>query len=148
MRRLAPLVLIAVVAGCGGGADAPSKAEFAKQADAICAAAERHLTAIGTNGGDRIAAVDKLIDETRGTVDKLKALDRPDGAAGEAADQFIASLERDVEDKGVPALERLRDALRKRDAAAAVKAARELEAIDSTATDKLAIAAGAKGCAS
>ena len=57
------------------------------------------------------------------------------------------SLQTDIEDKGIPALEKLRDPLEGNDQAAAQKAAQELQAIDSGETDKLAKAAGATGCA-
>ena len=74
-------------------------------------------------------------------------LDRPDGDAGDAADKFLAALESDINDKGIPALEKLRDAAKANDQKAAQEAVAELQAIDSGDTDKLAVAAGAKGCA-
>jgi hypothetical protein len=156
MNRLAaaPLTTLVLALGLvacgGGGGDAPSKAEFGADADKVCAAAEKDLGAIGQNATSRAEiakAVDKVIDETRKSLDNLKALDRPDGAAGDAAEKFVSSLESDIEDKGIPALEKLRDALKDNDQKAAQKAAQELQAIDSGDTDKLARAAGAKGCA-
>jgi hypothetical protein len=144
------LALGLVACGGGGGGDAPTKAEFGADADKVCAAAEKHLGEIGQNAKSRAEiakAVDKVIDETQNSLDDLKALDRPDGAAGEAADKFVSSLQTDIEDKGIPALEKLRDALKSSDQAAAQKAAQELQAIDSGNTDKLATAAGATGCA-
>jgi hypothetical protein len=155
MIRLAaaPLTTLLLALGllaCGGGDDAPTKAEFGADADKVCAAAEKNLGDIGQNATSRAEiakAVDKVIDETQGSLDNLKALDRPDGAAGDAADKFVSSLESDIADKGIPALEKLRDALKSNDQQAAQKAAQELQAIDSGNTDKLARAAGAKGCA-
>jgi hypothetical protein len=154
MNRLAAAPLTTLLLAFGlvacGGSDAPSKAEFGADADKVCAAAEKHLGDIGQNATSRAEiaeAVDKVIDETQNSLDDVKALDRPDGAAGEAADKFVASLESDIEDKGIPALEKLRDALKSNDQQAAQKAAAELQAIDSGNTDKLARAAGAKGCA-
>jgi hypothetical protein len=155
MNRLAaaPLTTLVLALGlvaCGGGDDAPTKAEFGADADKVCATAEKNLGNIGQNATSRAEiskAVDKVIDETQRSLDDLKALDRPDGAAGEAADKFVASLQSDIEDKGIPALEKLRDALKNNDQNAAQKAAQELQAIDSGDTDKLARAAGAKGCA-
>ena len=88
-----------------------------------------------------------MIDKTQGSLDGLKALDRPDGAAGDAADEFIAALEHDIKDKGIPALKKLRDAARANDQKSAQQAIAQLQAIDSGNTDKLAVAAGAKGCA-
>jgi hypothetical protein len=156
MNRLAvaPLTTLALALGlvaCGGGSgDAPTKAEFAADADKVCAAAEKHLGEIGQNAtspAEIAKAVDKVIAETQKSVDDLQALDRPDGSAGDAADKFVNSLKSDIEGKGIPALEKLRDALKNNDQKAAQKAAQELQAIDSGNTDKLARAAGAKGCA-
>jgi hypothetical protein len=156
MNRLAAaplttLVLALGLAACGGGgSDAPTKAEFAADADKVCAAAEKNLGDIGQNATSRAEitkAVDKVIDETQKSLDDLKALDRPDGSAGEAADKFVNSLQSDIEDKGIPALKKLRDALKSNDQQAAQKAAQELQAIDSGNTNKLARAAGATGCA-
>jgi hypothetical protein len=154
IRRAAPpltvLLLALVPAACGGGNDAPTKAEFGAAADKVCANAEKHLSAIGQNATSRdevAAAIDKVINETQKSLDDVKALDRPDGAAGQAADKFVASLQTDIEDKGIPALKKLRDAAKTNDKAAAQKAAGELRALDSSNTDQLARAAGAKGCA-
>jgi hypothetical protein len=150
MHRFASLLLVVgvVVSGCGGGSDAPSKAEFGSNADKICKKAERALRGIETPESPAEAAkvVDEVIDTTQSSLDDLKDLDRPDGDAGEAADKFIASQEGVIQ-KGVPALEKLRDALKAKDQQAMAKAQAELQAIDSGDTDKLAVAAGAKGCA-
>ena len=133
--------------GCGGG-DAPSKAEFGASADKVCQDAEHALTGIQKpeSAADAAQAVDKVIDATQGSLDDLKDLDRPDGAAGDAADKFIASQESEIQ-KGIPALEKLRDALKSKDQQAMVKAEAELRAIDTTDAKALARAAGAKGCA-
>jgi hypothetical protein len=156
MHRLASVLMVAglVASGCGGSdapsSDAPSKAEFGKNADEVCANAEKSLSKIGQGATSReeiAQAVDKVIDETQNSLDDLKDLDRPDGSAGEAADKFIAALESDIKDKGIPALKKLRDAARSNDQKAAQEAVAELQAIDSGNTDKLAVAAGAKGCA-
>jgi hypothetical protein len=151
MHRLASLVLVVgvVASGCGGS-DAPSKAEFGAKADKVCANAEKSLSKIGAGAKTRedvAKAVDKVIDETQNSLDDLKDLDRPDGSAGDAADKFLSALESDIKDKGIPALEKLRDAARSNDQKAAQEAVAQLQAIDSGDTDKLAVAAGAKGCA-
>jgi hypothetical protein len=100
------------------------------------------------NSPDEIAAaVDTVIEETQKSIDKLKALDRPDGDAGDAAGKFVDAIQTDIEGKGIPALEDLRDALKKGDQAAAQKAAQNLQAIQTTNSDKLASDIGAKGCA-
>ena len=157
MNRFAatPLVLIVLVFGlvaCGGdsGGDAPSKADFAASADKICNESEQALKNVGQNANSpaEIAnAVDKVIDQTQKSIDKLKALDRPDGAAGDAAGKFVDAIQSDIEGKGIPALQELRDALKNKDQAAAQKAAQKLQAIQTTDSDQLAREIGAKGCA-
>jgi hypothetical protein len=151
----APLALIVLVLGlvaCGGddGGGAPSKADFAASADQICKESEQALKNVGQNANspaEIAAAVDKVIDQTQKSIDKLKALDRPDGAAGDAAGKFVDAIQSDIEGKGIPALEDLRDALKKNDQAAAQKAAQKLQAIETTDSNNLAREIGAKGCA-
>ena len=146
---LTTLMLALGLVACGGD-DAPTKAEFGAEADKVCAAAEKNLGEIGQDATSRAEiakAVDKVIDETQNSLDDLKALDRPDGAAGEAADKFVDSLESDIQDKGIPALEKLRDAIKDKDTQAAQQAYQELAAIETTDSDKLAKELGANGCA-
>ena len=152
MTRLFSLTVVLLafgVSACGGGDDAPSKAEFGDAADKVCTEAEKAVRGIGGDAStpaEKAKAVDKLIDATQASLDNLKELDRPDGAAGEAAQKFVDSLASDIEDKGIPALEKVRDALKAKDEAALQKAGQELAAIDSSKTNRLARAAGAKGC--
>jgi hypothetical protein len=157
MNRLAaaPLTLIVLALGLascgGGGGDAPSKAEFAADAEKICKDTESQLKDVAQNASspDEIAtAVDKVIDATQESVDKLAALKQPDGAAGQAAEKFVKAVEADFEGKGMPLLEDLRDALRKNDEQAAQKAARRLQAVKTTNSDKLARDIGATACGS
>jgi hypothetical protein len=150
----APLTLLVLVLGlaaCGGGdGDAPSKADFAASADKICKNAETALQNVGENAkspDEVAAAVDKVITETQKSIDDLQDLEQPDGDAGEAAGKFVDALSSDIEDKGIPALEDLRDALKDNDEQAAQQAAQKLQAIETTNSDKLASDIGAKGCA-
>ncbi|MBA3262508.1 MAG: hypothetical protein H0T69_08585 [Thermoleophilaceae bacterium] len=148
----APLTVIVLALGlvaCGGD-DAPSRADFAADANEICQNAENELQDVAQDASspDEIAAaVDKVIDQTQDSVDKLKDLERPEGADGEAAQKFVNALETDIEDKGIPALEDLRDALKENDQQAAQKAAQRLQAIQTTNSDRLARDVGAKSCA-
>jgi phage shock protein A len=145
------LGLVACGGGDGGGGGAPSKAAFASNASKICKSAEDKLKDVGqdANTPDEIAAaVDKVIAETQDSVDKLKSLKRPEGDAGKAAQEFVDALQSDVEDKGIPALEDLRDALKKNDEQAARKAAESIKSLENTNSDDLARALGAKACAS
>jgi intergrase/recombinase len=148
---VALLVLVLGLVSCGGdgGGDAPSKAEFATQANKICTATEKQLTNLGKAAStDEIAdQIDKVIDAMQKSVDQLKDLDRPDGAAGETAEKFVNAVDSDIGDKGIPALEDLRDAIKKKDQQAAQKAYRRLQTVETTTSDKLAQEAGVKGCA-
>ena len=154
MNRFAatPLALVLVafgVASCGGGGDAPSKAEFATDANKICAEAEQSLKDLSksTTPDELANALDKGIDETQKSVDKLKDLERPDGDAGEAADKFVSALETQIEDKGIPVLEDLRDAIKDNDQKAAQDAYQRLQKIETSDANKFARQIGAKGCA-
>ena len=145
---LIPVVLALALSACGGD-DAPTKAEFAEQAEKICQNAEKQLDNIGENATspDQIAdAVDKVIDQSQSSLDELRDLEQPEGDAGEAAERFVSALERDIEDKGIPALEELRDAVRENDQAAAQRAAQKLQEIETSDTDQLAKDIGADGC--
>jgi hypothetical protein len=148
----APLALVLAafgVASCGGGGDAPSKAEFAADANKICAEAEQGLKDLNksTTPDELADALDKGIDQTQKSVDKLKDLDRPDGAAGETADKFVSALETQIQDKGIPVLEDLRDAIKKNDQKAAQDAYQRLQKIETADANKFARQLGAKGCA-
>jgi hypothetical protein len=153
MNRFAatPLVLIVLGLGaCGGsGGDAPSKAEFAADANKICTATEKQLTNLGkASSTDEIAdQIDKVIDAMQKSVDQLKDLERPDGAAGDTAEKFVNAVDSDIGDNGIPALEDLRDAIKKKDQQAAQKAYQRLQTIETANSDKLAREAGVKGCA-
>jgi uncharacterized membrane protein YdfJ with MMPL/SSD domain len=150
----APLTLIVLALGltaCGGGSGgSPSKADFASSAEKICQDAQKSLKNVGQNASNpaEIAtAVDKVIAETQKSVDRLKGLKRPTGDAGKTADQFVSALQADIEGKGIPALQELRDALKKNDQKAAQKAAQRLQAVKTTNSDKLARDLGIKACA-
>jgi len=152
MNRFAatPLAMLVLAVSACGGDDAPSKADFAADADRICKDAEKQLSQVGEDVSTpkEIAdAVDTVIEQSQESVDELKDLERPDGAPGEAADKFVDALSTDIEDKGIPALEDLRDAVRDQDEQAAQKAAESLQAIETSNTDDLARGIGAKACA-
>jgi formate dehydrogenase maturation protein FdhE len=153
MNRLAfvPLVPVLVVIGLSacGGDDAPSKQEFANQAEEICQNAEKQLESVGENvssPSEIAAAIDKVIDQSQSSLDDLRELERPEGADGEDAEKFVNALESDIEDKGIPALEDLRDALKDNDQQAAQEAAEKLQAIETSNTDQLAKKIGATDC--
>jgi hypothetical protein len=153
MNRFAALPLVPVVIAIGlsacGGDDAPSRQEFADQAEKICQNAEKQLDSVGEDASSpsEIAkAIDKVIDQSQSSLDDLRGLDQPEGADGAAAERFVKALESDIEDKGIPALEDLRDALKDKDQQAAQEAAQRLQAIETTNTDELAKRIGATDC--
>ena len=145
----APLILIVLgLAACGGGDDAPSKADYAADAERICKDAEKELQGLGegSSADEVAAAIDKAIEKTRSSVDELKELKRPDGATGEQAEEFVNAIESEI-DKGVPALRDLGQAVKDNDQKAAQDAYRRLQEIEDTDTDKLARELGITGCA-
>lgn len=153
MTRLAPVLLgllAFALASCGGGDDAPSQEDYADRASEICREAERSLedVAEGAQSPEEIAqAVDRVIEESRNAVDELADLERPEGEAGETAQEFVESNRRQIEGEAIPVLEDLREALEDRDQQAAQEAARRLQEIDSGPTTRTARRLGADACA-
>jgi hypothetical protein len=130
--------------------DAPSRQEFADQANEICREAERSLENVGQNAESReeIAnAVDRVIEESRSALDELGDLERPEGDDGETAERFVNATRREIEDKGIPALEDLRDGLESGNQDAAREAARRLREIDTEESNQAARDLGATACA-
>jgi hypothetical protein len=152
MTRLAPVLLgllAFAVASCGGD-DPPTQQEYAERASEICRDAEQSLedVAEGAQSPEEIArAVDRVIEESRNAVDELADLERPEGEAGETAQQFVESTRREIQEEGIPVLEDLRDALEEGDQQAAQEAAQRLEQIDSGDSNRAARELGANACA-
>jgi hypothetical protein len=153
MTRLAPTLLCLVallVASCGGGDDdAPSQDEFADRANQICREAEQSLENVGEEAEtpeDIIPAVNRVIDELRNAVDELADLERPEGEAGERAEEFVNATRTQIEE-GVPVLEDLRAALESGDQQAAQDAAARLQEAGSGAANEAARELGANECA-
>ena len=156
MTRLAPILLSLLafaIASCGGGDDgdeAPSPADFAQRANEICRQAERALNNVGENAEtpeDIVEAVERVIEESRGAVDQLADLERPEGQAGRTAEEFVEATHKDIEDEGIPALEELRGAIESGDQQAVQEAAARLQNIDSSASNRAAQEIGAEECA-
>jgi hypothetical protein len=153
MTRLAaaPLTVILLALGlvaCGGD-DAPSQADFAKSAEKICADQAKQLQNLGkASSPDEFAEqLDKAIDATRSSIDDLGELDRPEGDAGKKAEQFVNAVETDIEKKGLPVLEDLRDGIKANDQKAVQDAYKKLTALQTTDSSKLAKEIGAESCA-
>jgi formate dehydrogenase maturation protein FdhE len=152
MNRLAAAVSLVMLslAACGGG-DAPTKADYAADLERICKSAEKRAAEAGQNAdsaGEIADAVDEVIDDTRASLEDLKDVEKPDGDAGELAQRFVDATVSDAEEKGIPALENLRDALRAKDEKAAQQAVKRLQQIEQSDADELARELGADACAS
>ena len=158
MTRLLGLALVLLSLGLvacgddddgGGGGDAPSKAEFANQADKICRDTEKEFESIGegAESPEEVAnAIDKVIAESRSAADELVDLERPEGADGETATQFVEGFRQELNDKLVPALEDVKKALEAKDAQAVQEAAAKLQKLEGTESDKYARELGATAC--
>ena len=158
MTRLLGLALVLLSLGLvacgddddgGGGGDAPSKAEFAKQAEQICRETEKEFESIGegAESPEEVAnAIDKVIAESRSAADELVDLERPEGADGETATQFVEGFRQELNDKLVPALEDVKRALEAKDAQAVQEAVGKLQDLEATESDRYARELGARAC--
>jgi hypothetical protein len=155
MIRHSPLAILVVslgIAACGGDDDsssAPSKAEFASKADQICKDTEKQLENLGEDADspEEVAkAIDKAIDEAQKAADDLVALERPEGANGETAEQFTEGFRSELNDQIVPALEELKEALKKKDAEGVQAAAKKLQDLETSKSDTAARDLGATAC--
>jgi BMFP domain-containing protein YqiC len=134
-------------AGCGG----TSKEDFAKKADEICQDVEKNIRKIGQGGtrtpqqaGQQIDGVKK---ESRDGVSRLRDLEKPDGDDGEKAEQFVNTLDRELNGQAIPALEELESSVRARDRKRAASAIQKLQALENSQSDKYARDVGAEDCA-
>jgi hypothetical protein len=160
-RGLFVLVAVAAtggVASCGGGGsgggggDAPSKQEFARNADKICADVEQRVSDLNKvkprSLSDLTHFIERLKDAVSDGVTRLQALERPSGEAGRTARQFTDALDREYQRQVLPALNQLEKAVADRDEKALQVASRKLQATQSRESDRLASALGATKCAS
>jgi hypothetical protein len=142
------------IAACGGDDDGGgvSQQDFAKQANKVCNDVERELNSLSTanaeNAEDVANLIDDVIAKSRDAVDRLKQLEVPEGEAGQKAQDFVNTLEDELNEQAIPALEDLKDAVKKGDPTAAAKAAQEVQKLNDTKSNELAREAGATACAS
>jgi hypothetical protein len=145
------LLLAALALPACGGDDGISREDYVHQVDRVCDQAERELNELDVRGARTSAEVTSLLDEvivkSRAAVDRLRALERPGGDAGETAKRFVNTLQREFEDQALPALEDLRRAIRTGDRASAADAADRLSGLENARSDRFARELGADHCA-
>ncbi|HZN90493.1 MAG TPA: hypothetical protein VFB44_16050 [Thermoleophilaceae bacterium] len=152
MPRTVTLPLLfatALFVGACGGDDAPTREEFAENASRICREAEQSLEQLG-EGAETPEEVSKVIDKgikrTQQAADELSDLDRPEGEDGETAGTFVEGFEKQLNDKLVPALEDLKQAIDDKDQQAVQQAAEKLQGLENDASDQAARKLGATDC--
>ena len=153
---VALLLAALVLPACGGGDDGDggdrvSREDYAQQVSEVCADVERELSELSIADPETSAEVSDVFDEviakSRAALNRLKALERPSGDAGETADRFVETLEREFEAEALPALEDLGDAIRSGNREAAANAAERLARLENTESGRLARELGADACA-
>ena len=142
-----PLAALAL-AGCGGD-DAPSKEDFAQEAEKICRDAESKIENLDEPkdfaGIEKYAAdLDQAVADAN---KKLGELEVPEGEDGEKAEQFQEAFASDYENQVKPKVEELRQAAESKDEQAVLRAAQSAQEIETPRTDRLAKDVGADGCA-
>ena len=151
MRAVSLLLVVAagalVAGGCGSKDDRLTKAEFVKQANAICAKYEQRVQKrmAGIPAGDEAqlaSSIEKVLPVIREGNDELRSLKPPDGLQGHY-DRWMK-----IADAEVAAASKLQNALRKGDRQAIQSAFAELQTKD-VDQDRLARQElGLNGCAS
>jgi hypothetical protein len=143
-------IVAGLLAGCGGS-DTPSKQEFARNADKICADVESRVNELNKANPQSVSDLTRFIDQLKAAVDdginRLQDLDRPDGDAGKTAKQFTDTLDGEYEKQVLPALDQLEKAVIDRDKKALKAATKRLDAVKDTESNRLASQLGAKKCA-
>lgn len=139
-----------VVAGCGGDG-APSKHEFARNADRICADVTKRVSTLNSSSPRSVTDLTRFIDQLKKTVTdgvaRLQALERPNGESGTTAKQFTDELDREYREQVLPALNELRRAVVKRDKKALKAASNRLKKAQNQKSNQLAAQLGASQCA-
>jgi hypothetical protein len=160
MRRLSVVTVLlacALLAACGGDdgggstAKAPSQDEYAAAADRLCVSLDKRVQEVTSRRPQSVADLRGFVDRLEAVVDdavrRFEALPPPEGEAGRAARAYVAALRAAIEDKLKPALERIRQAVARRDVQGIQAAGRDIQALDSARLKRLARAAGAAQCA-
>ena len=150
LRRVlfVPVLASVALAACGGE-EGPTREEYARSVDSVCAEARKADDNLGTpdSAAELVSFTDRLVKVSDDIVKKIKAVERPSGEDGEKAEQFVTAFERDVDTKLKPALGELRTAAQKGDAQGLRTAAEKLQRVETPESDRLAKEIGARGCA-
>ena len=102
MTRLVPLARVVMTLGigaCGDDDDAPSRQNFANDADRICRDTEKELEKIFESADtpeEAADTIDEVIDKCREAADELADLERPEGDAGDTAERFAKGFEQEL----------------------------------------------------
>jgi hypothetical protein len=141
--------LCVALAGCGGST-APSRADWGKDVDRICATLDESVAALQreapSSADELVVFADQLGRVIDDGVRRLRAVQRPDGADGEKAQRWLDELARHDEKVVKPALAALKDAARRGDTAAIQRAVTRIQRADDRRVTALARQAGARGC--
>ena len=142
-------VLCTALAGCGGST-APSRADWGKDVDRICATLDESVAALQreapTGTGELGSFADRLGRVIDDGVRRLRAVQRPDGDDGAKAQRWLDELARHDDKVVKPALAALKDAARRRDTADIQRAVQRIQRTDDSRVRALARQAGARGC--
>src|SRR4051794_29622207 len=128
------LALVALLAAGCGGSTAPSRADYGKDVDRICATTDERVKAIQreapTTTPELAAFADELGRAVDGGVNELEKVQRPDGDDGVKARRWLDELHRQVDETVKPALADLEDAAARNDNAAIRRAIDSLQRLD------------------
>ena len=144
-------ILLVTVAGCGGGEDRPTKEEFARDANAICADLQKQAGDLSDTKADSVEEVVAFTEKARATarevVRRVRELEVPEGADGEVATAWQDAVAAQAEDRLIPTLDRFERAAKAGDEQELLAAAQELQALESSRAERLARDLGATRCA-
>jgi formate dehydrogenase maturation protein FdhE len=142
---------VLLLAGCGGGSDAPSRAEYARNAERLCTQLEQQVNEAESGSPSSAAEIGAYADRVARALSRgVQALDnvrRPEGEDGVKAKAYVDELRRQVDTEARPALRDLKAAAARGDKAGVQAAVQRLRTVDSSKLDRLARAVGAEGCA-
>ena len=143
-----PLALL-VLAGCGGD-DAPSKAEFIAAADKVCQDLDAQTDKLGQSEPDNLEEIAQLARDLKKTaqdaVKRVSALEVPEGADGDKAQEWKDAVKAEAEEKLIPAVEDLERAAEAKDQKGIVEAAQKFQQLEANRSDQLAKEIGLKEC--